>query len=166
MRDDLRDADILFRGAKNPATRAQLQAFIEHAEPAPPLDDDPAPPPAGKRKVSTGEDQFQTRVVTEARKHGWRAQATLRSRAHALVTEPGWPDIFLWHPGFRTFAAAELKVSLKAGATGAQVRVASELAWCGVRFFVWTPDDWPAIVAVLDGSDLPYRATTTAVVSE
>lgn len=167
--DPVAAARALWGGAKSDAARRSLQVFIERTEPPPRSEPDAVatPPAAAKKpgKVSTVEDDFQGDVVRYGREKGWRMQATLRSRQHALVTEPGWPDLFMWHPELRTFACAELKRALDAGATGAQVRVAGELAWCGVRFFVWTPKDWPAIRRFLDG-DVPYRATHTATVAD
>lgn len=100
------------------------------------------------------EKAFQARVLELARLHGWVAYHVPDSRR---CTSAGFPDLVLaWACGPRTrLLVAELKVG-ENKTTPEQ----GEWLWIfrneGVPTYIWRPDDWDEIVAVLSRK-LPAR---------
>lgn len=91
------------------------------------------------------EKQFMAAVIDLARVLGWKVYHPFDSRR----SEPGWPDLVLTKPA-RPIIFAELK------RTGGRVTTAQrewhhalKAAAGPHQMYVWTPDDWPAIEAML-----------------
>lgn len=90
------------------------------------------------------EASFQAKVLHLAHLFGWRTYHTHDSRR----SNPGWPDVALWHPRRGQFVLAELKAQ-KGRVSPAQVTTLAELQQCGVDAYLWRPSDWPEIQALL-----------------
>ena len=91
------------------------------------------------------EKGFQTAVTSFARHHGWRVYHTFDSRK----SQAGFPDLTLVHRA-RGLVFAELKVGRNVP-TPAQVDWLDDLRAVGVRAYLWHPEDWTEIEAVLGG---------------
>ena len=109
---------------------------------------------AGRARIT--ERDFQRAVVDLARIHGWRVHHTrpaLNRRGQwqtPIQGDAGFPDIVLARGGRVIFA--ELK---RTGGrpTPQQHMWLETLAQCdGVEVYVWNPDDWDRIVAILGGT--------------
>ena len=91
------------------------------------------------------EAQFQATVTEAFGVSGWWVFHHPDSRR----TTPGYPDLTLIHPDGR-LVYAELKT-----ATGKvrpeQRAVIDALRRGGHQAFIWRPDDWPAVQAVISG---------------
>lgn len=94
------------------------------------------------------EKAFMQTVIDAARLAGWLVYHPFDSRR----SEPGYPDLTLVHPE-RGLVFAELKTA-RGRLSAAQVRWLTAIGQAGARAYVWRPDDWPRIAAVLNG-DMP-----------
>lgn len=90
------------------------------------------------------ERAFQQLVLDLAHLTGFSSYHTHDSRR----SNPGWPDLALWHPRRGTFVLAELKTE-RGRVTAAQQDTLNALAACGVDAYLWRPSDWPQIQALL-----------------
>jgi hypothetical protein len=88
------------------------------------------------------ESAFRDAIVTLARYRGWRVQWTWNSRH----SPKGWPDLFLVRHG--RAIAAELKIPPRKP-TQEQWDWLKDLALCGIETYVWTPEMWSEIEAIL-----------------
>jgi hypothetical protein len=100
------------------------------------------------------EVEWQTTVTDAADALGWRWLHVRKSvgKGSKWVTTTnvrGWPDLFLWHHRHGT-AAFELKVGRNT-ATDEQVAVLEQLRAAGVAVMVAYPDDFDAVVSILQG---------------
>jgi hypothetical protein len=109
---------------------------------------------AGRLRVSLGEllgtneDKFLKQVQSAARKLGWRCYHTFSPKG----SPKGFPDLVLVKPGHPVIFA-ELK-SVWGKLTEAQLDWLIILSQAtGVRAFLWRPDDWSEIQAVLTGQE-------------
>lgn len=99
-------------------------------------------------------EQAWQRTVTEAAElHGWvvcHVRRTISGHGKGWVTGTtlkGWPDLTLLRPPRIVFA--ELK-SATGRVSAEQQAVLDLLDGCpGVETYVWRPDDWDDVVAVL-----------------
>jgi hypothetical protein len=94
--------------------------------------------------VRVSEKGWQMTVVSAAQLHGWRLFHPYDSRK----SNPGWPDLVLWHPRRNRMMFRELKTD-KGKLTKAQVDTLEELRACGADTGVWRPRDWEAVVSEL-----------------
>jgi hypothetical protein len=101
------------------------------------------------------EREFQQAVVQLARLMGWRVHHTrpaLTQRGRWLTPiqgDAGFPDLVLCRPP--RLVIAELK-RVRGKPTPAQHGWLEALQACaGVEVYLWTPDDWDAIVRMLTG---------------
>ena len=92
------------------------------------------------------EKQFMQAVMDAARLTGWMAFHPFDSRR----SEPGFPDLTLVHPE-RGLIFAELKTA-RGRASPAQQRWIAALRDAGARVYLWRPDDWDDIAAILNGA--------------
>lgn len=95
---------------------------------------------AGRRQI---ENRFVDKVREIARAYGWRTYHTRDSRG----SEPGFPDLVLCRPP--DLWIVEGKRDRKQRPTDEQQAWLDDLALCGVRVAVWTPDDWETIVDLI-----------------
>ena len=91
------------------------------------------------------EAQFQDMIITRAKLRGWFVYHNPDSRRSTA----GMPDLVLIHPRRPSILYREVK---KAGGrvSAAQTDVMDLIADAGGDVRVWRPDDWPAIVNLLD----------------
>ncbi len=129
-------------GKSHPALlRARLDALTDDTPP-PRLLVAPAPPQAG-----ISEEAFQDLIVQLAGYLGWLTYHPYDSR-HSTS---GYPDLTLVRcVGSRELVMAELKAE-KSRLSREQGEWATALLAAGVRYFLWRPSDWSAIIAVLSG---------------
>jgi hypothetical protein len=92
--------------------------------------------------VKIRESAFRDAVVHYARLRGWRVMFTWNSRH----SPKGWPDLFLVRNG--RAIAAELKIPPRKP-TQEQWDWLKDLALCGIETYVWTPEMWSEIEAIL-----------------
>lgn len=101
------------------------------------------------------EAEWQRTVVELAELSGYRVMHVRKSRVrddrHATATSiPGWPDLYLFHPGRGEHFAAELK-SQRGRLSADQTTCISELTSSGLTVYVWRPADWDAVQKRLRG---------------
>jgi hypothetical protein len=91
------------------------------------------------------ERDFQRQVIALARLLGWKVYHPHLSK----WSERGWPDLAMVKPP--RLILAELKRD-GAKATDAQAEWLALLGACpGVEAYLWRPEDWDALQAVLEG---------------
>ena len=88
------------------------------------------------------EKEFQTQVVSLAKRNGWKVYHTYSSKR----SEPGFPDLVFRRAG--RIIVAELKVGDNTP-TEEQEEWLADFRAAGIPTFVWTPASWPEIVEVL-----------------
>lgn len=102
------------------------------------------------------ETAFTTEILKWARTYGWRA-FHVRNSGHGgnahVQGDKGFPDL-LMTKGSR-FVVAELKVGKAGTKLGEprreQTNWLAALERVGAETYVWRPDDWSRILAVLSG---------------
>jgi hypothetical protein len=89
------------------------------------------------------EAQFQQRITDycDWRRLKWHHETDSRK------SKKGFPDLVIAGPGKIIFA--ELK-SAKGRVTREQQEWIEAVRWAGITAYVWRPDDWPEVKAVLD----------------
>ena len=82
------------------------------------------------------EAAFQAHVVRLAAVQGWKVFHVYDSRR----SQPGYPDLHLWHPGHGASLFRELK-TMKGRLSPDQVRVLESMKAAGIDVSVWRPSD-------------------------
>lgn len=98
--------------------------------------------------MKQAEKQFMDAVIQWAELNGWLVYHTYDSRH----SQKGFPDLVMVRKGVLVFA--ELKASSDVGVTPEQHVWLQELAAVGhpdhrIHAYVWRPEDWPEVEAVL-----------------
>lgn len=91
------------------------------------------------------EAQWQKTVMDAAKTLGWTCYHTTFS----IGSRSGFPDLALFHPEHGT-VYAELKTQT-GNLTDNQVYWLGVISAAGERVYVWRPDDWDEVDAVLQG---------------
>ena len=99
------------------------------------------PPLLPEPNAAMPEKRFQAAVISVAQTHGWLYHHTYDSRRSVA----GFPDLILVRD---RLIAAELKTA-RGRVTPAQTDWLEALAAAGVETYVWRPDDWHSIHAIL-----------------
>jgi len=92
------------------------------------------------------EREWQSQVLDLAKMGGWSYYHTYDSRK----SNPGWPDLTLWHPRRRLVIFRELKAETGKLRPGQKI-VIDELTEAGADVGVWRPSDLPDVQRLLVG---------------
>lgn len=98
------------------------------------------------QKVKLTEAQFQSQVLKLARMYGWHNYHTFFS----YRSQPGYPDLHLWHPVKKLSFYAELKNEI-GKLSEKQVEVIESMREAGLLVYVWRPSDFEDIQRILKG---------------
>ena len=91
--------------------------------------------------TATDEREFQASVVNLAESCGWWCYHVYNARK----SKAGWPDLVMLR---ERAIVAELKVPPNT-ATAAQLNCLDRFRRAGIAAYLWTPNDWPEIIRVL-----------------
>ena len=87
------------------------------------------------------EAEWQSKVVALAKTNGWEHFHAYDARR----SEPGFPDLTIWHPRRGGVLFAELKTET-GRVSPAQRAVLGSLHSAGAEVYLWRPSDLPAVV--------------------
>lgn len=96
---------------------------------------------AATAPTATDEREFQATVVSLAESCGWWCFHVYNARK----SKAGWPDQVMLR---ERAIVAELKVPPNT-ATAAQLNCLDRFRRAGIEAYLWTPNDWPEIIRVL-----------------
>lgn len=93
--------------------------------------------PARQNVLGWSERQLQANVIDAAKHLGWSIYHTHDSRR----SQPGFPDLVLWHPIQRRLILRELKTET-GRMSPAQMTTIHGMQAAGADVAVWRPRDW------------------------
>lgn len=109
------------------------------------------------KSLKLSEAEFTKQVIQLANRFGWRVAhfrpAMMRSGKWATAVQgdgKGFPDLFAVHAKLGRQFVAELKVG-KNSVTPEQADWLEDCKKAGIAAFIWRPESWDEIIAVLRG---------------
>lgn len=115
------------------------------------------PPGTHLAGIKINEEGFTQQVIAQGQADGWKVahfrKARIKKKGKETWVTPvagdgkGWPDLSLARPP--RFFVVELKVPPNTTSPEQDAWLDTFRA-CGIPAFIWTPDDWPTILKVLE----------------